>query len=113
MFTLISEYIKRKKNCASGNGKSHKVTPFICFICFQAIAIAGCFMSEGPILVVCPAILRFSWAEEIERWLPSCLPSEIHLGIGFLPLSFYFYSCFCFASFLLGWVLEVGESRVR
>lgn len=67
-------------------------------------------MSEGPILVVCPAILRFSWAEEIERWLPSCLPSEIHLGIGFLPLSFYFYSCFCFASFLLGWVLEVGRA---
>ncbi|KAF2312835.1 hypothetical protein GH714_040885 [Hevea brasiliensis] len=48
----------------------------------QAIAIAGCFMNEGPILVVCPAILRFSWAEELERWLPSCLPSEIHLVFG-------------------------------
>ncbi|KAM7475665.1 hypothetical protein LguiB_022908 [Lonicera macranthoides] len=48
----------------------------------QAIAIAGCFMSEGSILVVCPAILRFSWAEEIERWLPTCLPSDIHLVFG-------------------------------
>ncbi|KAJ4841441.1 hypothetical protein Tsubulata_009085 [Turnera subulata] len=46
----------------------------------QAIAIAGCFIDEGPVLVVCPAILRFSWAEELERWLPFCLPSEIHLG---------------------------------
>ncbi|KAJ6349665.1 hypothetical protein OIU77_007111, partial [Salix suchowensis] len=44
----------------------------------QAIAIAGCFINEGPILVVCPAILRFSWAEELERWMPFCLPSEIH-----------------------------------
>lgn len=43
----------------------------------QAIAIAGCFMNEGPILVVCPAILRFSWAEELERWL--CVPADIHL----------------------------------
>ncbi|XP_052180082.1 uncharacterized protein LOC127793271 isoform X4 [Diospyros lotus] len=48
----------------------------------QAIAIACCFMSEGPILVVCPAILRFSWAEELERWLPCCLPSDIHLVFG-------------------------------
>ncbi|GMQ10845.1 hypothetical protein CsSME_00053692 [Camellia sinensis var. sinensis] len=48
----------------------------------QAIAIACCFMSEGPILVVCPAILRFSWAEELERWLPFCLPADIHLVFG-------------------------------
>ncbi|KAI5410188.1 hypothetical protein KIW84_055606 [Lathyrus oleraceus] len=46
----------------------------------QAIAIAGCFMDEGAILVVCPAVLRYSWAEEIERWFPSCLPTDIHLG---------------------------------
>ncbi|KAJ8753320.1 hypothetical protein K2173_019719 [Erythroxylum novogranatense] len=48
----------------------------------QAIAIAGCYIDEGPILVVCPAVLRFSWAEELERWLSSCLPSEIHLVFG-------------------------------
>ncbi|OWM65249.1 hypothetical protein CDL15_Pgr008839 [Punica granatum] len=44
----------------------------------QAIAIASCFMNEGSLLVVCPAILRFSWAEELERWFP-CLPTDIHL----------------------------------
>ncbi|XP_071701949.1 uncharacterized protein [Rutidosis leptorrhynchoides] len=48
----------------------------------QAIAIANCFMNEGPILIVCPAILRYTWAEELERWLPSCLPSDIHLVFG-------------------------------
>lgn len=54
----------------------------------QAIAIAGCFVSEGSILVVCPAILRFSWAEEIERWLPTCLPSDIHLGMRLITCLF-------------------------
>ncbi|RHN66007.1 putative calcium/calmodulin-dependent protein kinase chromatin remodeling SNF2 family [Medicago truncatula] len=48
----------------------------------QAIAIAGCFIDEGSILVVCPAVLRYSWAEEIERWLPFCLPADIHLVFG-------------------------------
>ncbi|XP_047314227.1 DNA annealing helicase and endonuclease ZRANB3-like isoform X1 [Impatiens glandulifera] len=48
----------------------------------QAIAIAACFMNEGPVLVVCPAILRLSWAEELERWLPFCSPSDIHLVFG-------------------------------
>uniref|UniRef100_A0A7N0TNK9 DNA annealing helicase and endonuclease ZRANB3 n=1 Tax=Kalanchoe fedtschenkoi TaxID=63787 RepID=A0A7N0TNK9_KALFE len=47
----------------------------------QAVAIAYCFMKEGSILVVCPAILRFSWAEELERWFP-CLPTDIHLVFG-------------------------------
>lgn len=37
-------------------------------------------MTEGPVLIVCPAILRFSWAEELERWLPFCSPSDFHLG---------------------------------
>ncbi|XP_020593583.1 DNA annealing helicase and endonuclease ZRANB3 isoform X2 [Phalaenopsis equestris] len=48
----------------------------------QAIAIACCFMDEGPVLIVCPAILRFSWAEELEHWLPYLLPKDIHLVFG-------------------------------
>ncbi|PHT47685.1 hypothetical protein CQW23_11893 [Capsicum baccatum] len=47
----------------------------------QAITIASFFMNEGPMLIVCPAILRYPWAEELERWLP-CLPSDIHLVFG-------------------------------
>ncbi|KAM6593938.1 hypothetical protein CsatA_001641 [Cannabis sativa] len=48
----------------------------------QAIAIACCLMDEGSVLVVCPAILRFSWAEELERWVPFLLPADIHLVFG-------------------------------
>ncbi|KAJ0049423.1 hypothetical protein Pint_16189 [Pistacia integerrima] len=48
----------------------------------QAITIAACFMNEGSILVVCPAVLRLQWAEELERWLPFCLPADIHLVFG-------------------------------
>ena len=46
----------------------------------QAIAIACCFKDEGPLLIVCPAVLRYTWAEELERWDPSFLPKDIHLG---------------------------------
>lgn len=52
-----------------------------CLIVSQAIAIAGCFLNEGSILIVCPAILRYSWAEELERWYPNIVPSDIHLGM--------------------------------
>ncbi|KAL4633575.1 hypothetical protein ACB092_04G132100 [Castanea dentata] len=48
----------------------------------QAIAVASCFMNEGSILVVCPAVLRIPWAEELERWLPLCSTSDIHLVFG-------------------------------
>ncbi|XP_058788404.1 uncharacterized protein LOC131662604 [Vicia villosa] len=59
----------------------------------QAIAIAGCFMDEGAILVVCPAVLRYSWAEEIERWFPSCLPTDIHLVFGHQDNPVYLTRC--------------------
>ncbi|XP_045825146.1 DNA annealing helicase and endonuclease ZRANB3 isoform X2 [Trifolium pratense] len=59
----------------------------------QAIAIAGCFMDEGSILVVCPAVLRYSWAEEIERWLPTCLPTDIHLVFGHQDNPVYLTRC--------------------
>uniref|UniRef100_A0ACD5ULP0 Uncharacterized protein n=1 Tax=Avena sativa TaxID=4498 RepID=A0ACD5ULP0_AVESA len=48
----------------------------------QAIAIACCFKDEGSLLIVCPAVLRYTWAEELERWDPSFLPKDIHLVFG-------------------------------
>ncbi|XP_057831961.2 uncharacterized protein LOC131042656 isoform X2 [Cryptomeria japonica] len=48
----------------------------------SAIAIASCYMHEGPVLVVCPASMRCTWAEELERWLPSCCPADVHLVFG-------------------------------
>ncbi|XP_068653942.1 uncharacterized protein [Aristolochia californica] len=59
----------------------------------QAIAIASCFMDEGSALIVCPAVLRFSWAEELERWLPFCLPSELHLVFGHKDNLTYLTTC--------------------
>ncbi|XP_054821419.1 uncharacterized protein LOC129320183 isoform X2 [Prosopis cineraria] len=59
----------------------------------QAIAIAGCFLNEGSILVVCPAVLRFTWAEELERWLPCCLPADIHLVFGHRDNPAYLRRC--------------------
>ncbi|XP_024542351.1 DNA annealing helicase and endonuclease ZRANB3 [Selaginella moellendorffii] len=48
----------------------------------QAIAIAACYLNDGPLLVVCPASLRLVWAEELERWLPFLSPSDVHLVFG-------------------------------
>ncbi|KAG8079874.1 hypothetical protein GUJ93_ZPchr0007g4194 [Zizania palustris] len=48
----------------------------------QAIAIACCYKDKGPVLIVCPAVLRYTWAEELERWDPSFLPKDIHLVFG-------------------------------
>ncbi|CAN6470106.1 unnamed protein product [Victoria cruziana] len=59
----------------------------------QAIAMACCFMNEGSILVVCPAVLRFPWAEELESWLPFCAPKDIHLVFGHQDNVVYLTSC--------------------
>jgi len=56
------------------------VSIFSCTL-MQAIAIACCFKDEGSILIVCPAVLRYSWAEELERWDPSFMPKDIHIGM--------------------------------
>uniref|UniRef100_A0A1D2A8V2 DNA annealing helicase and endonuclease ZRANB3 n=1 Tax=Auxenochlorella protothecoides TaxID=3075 RepID=A0A1D2A8V2_AUXPR len=45
----------------------------------QAIALAECYKDEWPLLVVTPASLRLTWAEEFERWLPNLRPGWIHL----------------------------------
>jgi hypothetical protein len=32
-----------------------------------------------PLLVICPASLRLTWADELDRWLPGLPPSQIHV----------------------------------
>jgi hypothetical protein len=32
-----------------------------------------------PLLVVCPASLRLTWADELDKWLPGLPPSNIHI----------------------------------
>ena len=43
----------------------------------QALAIASCFLRDGPMLVVCPASMRLAWAREAERWLPELTPANL------------------------------------
>ncbi len=46
----------------------------------QALALAACYRTEWPVLVITPAAVRSMWAEEIERWLGEwLLPSDIHV----------------------------------
>ncbi|KAJ0973831.1 hypothetical protein J5N97_015796 [Dioscorea zingiberensis] len=59
-----------------------------------AIAIACCYMDAGPLLVVCPAVLRYSWAEELEHWLPFLLPKDIHLEHFYSFPSLVLHLCF-------------------
>jgi SWI/SNF-related matrix-associated actin-dependent regulator 1 of chromatin subfamily A len=42
----------------------------------QAIAIASAYMSDWPLLVVCPSSMRNVWAQEIVRWLPDIVSAE-------------------------------------
>eukprot|EP00439_Symbiodinium_sp_Y106_P026977 s3964_g3.t1 len=45
----------------------------------QALAVLAAY-NAWPALVVCPACLRLTWAEEIEKWLPGLLqPRHIHI----------------------------------
>lgn len=48
----------------------------------QAIRLCLEYAGEGPVLVVCPASLRYTWAHEIEKWLPSLAPSEVSIAKG-------------------------------
>ena len=41
----------------------------------QALALATAYADEGPVLIICPASLRFMWAEQAERWWPGLVPS--------------------------------------
>ena len=45
----------------------------------QAIALAACYREDWPLLIVVPASLRLTWANELEKWLPTLMPSDIHV----------------------------------
>ncbi len=46
----------------------------------QALALAACYRTDWPVLVVTPAAVRSMWAEQIEQWLGEwLLPSDIHV----------------------------------
>jgi SNF2 family DNA or RNA helicase len=46
----------------------------------QGLAVAAAYVDEWPLLVVVPASVRWSWVDEMERWLPSLLrPANINV----------------------------------
>ena len=55
----------------------------------QAIALAASFAEDWPLLVVCPASLRYVWAAELEKWLPELPVSAVHVAT---PSSFSVWS---------------------
>ena len=48
----------------------------------QALALACCYRQEWPMLVVVPASLRPTWANQIERWVPDITPDQIRVIFG-------------------------------
>lgn len=47
----------------------------------QAICLAAYYRDEWPLLVVVPSSVRFDWAQQIRRWLPSVDPQEIQVAV--------------------------------
>lgn len=43
----------------------------------QAIAVAAYFRADWPLLIFCPASMRVSWAEQLQRWLPDLTQDDI------------------------------------
>ena len=45
----------------------------------QAIGIAYIYRMDWPMLIVTPASLKFTWRDELLKWLPSLRPIDIQL----------------------------------
>ncbi|XP_059152486.1 SWI/SNF-related matrix-associated actin-dependent regulator of chromatin subfamily A-like protein 1 [Physella acuta] len=45
----------------------------------QAICIACYYRKEWPLLVVCPSSVRFDWAQQICKWLPSVAACDVNV----------------------------------
>ena len=54
-----------------------------------ALSIMTHYMEEWPLLILCPASLRYTWPQEIEKFIPSIKPSEVYIVQGFDDADFY------------------------
>ena len=43
----------------------------------QAIAVASIYRDDWPCIVFMPASMRWSWAQELEKWLQELRPGDI------------------------------------
>lgn len=46
----------------------------------QAICLACYYREEWPLLIIVPSSVRFDWAQQIRRWVPSIDPQEISVA---------------------------------
>jgi SWI/SNF-related matrix-associated actin-dependent regulator of chromatin subfamily A-like protein 1 len=53
-----------------------------------SLAIMAYYASEWPLLILCPASLRYTWPAEIEKFLPSLPPQSIYIAKGFQDVAF-------------------------
>ncbi|KAK7473353.1 hypothetical protein BaRGS_00035401 [Batillaria attramentaria] len=47
----------------------------------QAICLACVYRSKWPVLVVTPSSVRFDWAQQFKRWLPSLDPDKVQVAV--------------------------------
>ncbi|KAK3611454.1 hypothetical protein CHS0354_032734 [Potamilus streckersoni] len=45
----------------------------------QAISVAYYYRNEWPLLIIVPSSLRYSWVEELEKWLPDVGPNDVNV----------------------------------
>eukprot|EP00941_MAST-03F_sp_MAST-3F-sp1_P000243 g243.t1 len=45
----------------------------------QAIALAAFYKDDWPLCIFCPSSLKYSWANEIHKWLPHLSPESLNL----------------------------------
>ena len=53
-----------------------------------SLAIMANYEDEWPLLILCPASLRYTWPEEIEKFFPSLPPQSIYVAKGFQDVGF-------------------------
>ncbi len=54
-----------------------------------SLAIMLAYKSEWPLLILCPASLRYTWPAEIEKWIPKLAHSAVYVVQGFDDCDFY------------------------
>lgn len=45
----------------------------------QAIAVSSYYQEEWPVLIVCPASMKISWANAFQRWIPTLSANDINV----------------------------------
>jgi SNF2 family DNA or RNA helicase len=64
------------------------LTPPVFIKTVTSLAIMAYYEPEWPLLILCPASLRYTWPAEIEKFFPSIPPQTIYVASGFSDIGF-------------------------